>query len=237
MGKLSLLSYKQRREKMPRLNSTWRLEGEMQIGAEVWRNHHDIRQVTGTPLDTPPAPTADIVTAYVAFLTGLHYPDTTILSVTLREIWYKQGAPPHPEHPPVWLSTVNATGTGNTTFGGAHNANYLPKDAALFCKKVTTGAKPGKVYFRNVLTEVDVASTLSGEWQFSEGAGHFTIAAFTALTSSTIFPFQTDTPSSGEWGFCVTHLEGIKDTDPRTPFTSLNTFLEPQRPTWNKARR
>lgn len=218
------------------LPETWRLEAEMFCGTETFRNHQDIKW-DGTGADVNPGPSAGIVSAWVSFLRAVYYSDVTINTVFLRNIFYKPGAPPHPDHPPIWTDSVAAAGEGETTFGGAHNSNYLPQEVCIFCKKITSAGRNGKMFMRNILTEVDVQSTIGGVWAFSPGAGHFQTTVFDAAANTILGPYMTDAPSDPGWGFAVTHLEGIADADSRTPYSTFMTGFQAIRPTWNKTQR
>jgi hypothetical protein len=221
---------------MPQMDNTWRLEASLFCGTETFRNTMDIRWASG---GTPVAPngTEGIVTAYAAMLRAIYFPDVTLNNIVGRGIWYKQGPPPHPEHPPLFDVFIGGAGNGNTTFGGAHNSNYLPQQVCVFSKKTTTGGRAGKLFWRNVLTEVDVQSTIGGVWAFSPGAGHFDPAVFDSAVQAAISGFTTFPPASGDYNFAVTHLENIKDADVRTPYSTIMQSLTAVRPTWNSTSR
>jgi len=221
---------------MPQLEDTWRLEAEMFCGTETFRNHQDVKYVsTGTAIAPPD--TADIVNAWVNFLRDIYFPDVTINTLFLREIWYKQGTPPHPEHPPIWTDALGLPGQGNLTFGGAHFAGYLPQQVCIFCKKNASVGRAGKMFMRNVLTEADVQSTIGGVWAFSPHPGGFDPAVFNTAATTRLAGFMTSTPTSGNWSFAVTHLEGIPNADLRTPYSSIMNGFTAVRPTWNKTSR
>jgi hypothetical protein len=222
---------------MASLNDTWRLEAEMLSGSEVFRNHIDVKQVLSLGSLTPVLNGDAIVLAFQSWLVDMFYPDVTIQTITGRGIFYKQGPPPHPEHPPLWVRTVNAPGNANVTYGGAHNSNYLPASVCIYAKKATLGGRSGKMFLRNILTEVDVTSALAGQWQFSGGAGHFDPATMNASTTSVLGPYFTGAPATGNYAFAVTHLEAIADADPRTPFSSIISSMVAVRPVWNDATR
>jgi hypothetical protein len=221
---------------MPQLLDTWRFEAELFCGTETFRNHQDVKWI-GSGTAAPPMPSDAIYTAFQEWLLANYYPDVTLNTVFLREIWYKQGPPPHPEHPPVWTESVGLAGLANTTYGGAHNANYLPQEVCIFCKKTTSGGRSGKMFMRNILTEVDVQSTIGGVWAFSPGAGHFDPTVFNNTSNTLLGDFETLSGPTGNWVLAVTHLEGIPDTDTRTPFSTAQATLAAIRPTWNKSTR
>lgn len=218
------------------LSDTWTLEAEMGISDEHWKNSIEIKDTTEGVI-APPPPDASIVDAWRDFLLAIHYPDTTLIQLTLRETLQVVGTPDPGEHFPLWQVAVGSAGTGNTTFGGAHNANYLPKDAALYMRKNTSGGRSGKNFFRNILTEVDVGSTLSGEWGFTEGSGHYTNAAFNGVVAAELADFFGSGEDADTWRFAVAHLLLLKTGDVRAAYSTLVTSVTPVRPTWNRSRR
>jgi hypothetical protein len=209
----------------------------MAVGTDVWRNSIDIRFV-GTGEATAPTPSASIVTAFKNFMQEIHFPDTTLVELALRIV--KQTRPDettHGEDPPVWESALGLAGTGNTTFGGAHNANFLPKDAAIYCRKTTSGGRSGKMFLRNILTEMDVQAALSGGWQFADHAGGWQTSVFAAAVTANLVPFfAAATPAP--YAFAVAHLLHLtKAGDTRAPYSTSMTGLVAERPVWNRAHR
>jgi len=216
--------------------TAWRIEAELFCGTETFRNHFDIKSTSGS-LTTPPAPTAAPVEDYINFLTTVYYPDVTLNSVFLRPIYKYTTVPPHVEHPPIWETSPGTAGTGNTTFGGAHNSNYLPQQVCIYCKKVTSGGRNGKLFMRNILTEVDVQSTIGGDWAFSSGSGHFDLTVFNAAAASVLGPALHGGADAGTYELCVTHLEHTAPTDTRPITVTACTSFIGVRPTWNKTLR
>lgn len=222
---------------MAQIIDTWRIEAEMQCGQEVFRNFMDVKYEPAGGGTTPPDVADVICQQYFDFLVSIFYPDVSLIAGFVRGIYYKEGPPPRPEHPPLSSAVYARPGTGNVTFGGAHNANFLPADVSIFVKKGTSGGRSGKNFIRNILTEVDVVSTLAGTWAFSNGAGHFDQAVFQAQVTTFLVPFFTANAHAGNHSFAVTHLEGIPDSDPRTPFSTYMTSYSAIRPAWNRAKR
>jgi hypothetical protein len=221
---------------MPMMTDTVRLEAELLCGTETFRNHLDVKFVgSGAPLF--PGPAEAVCVAFKDWVIANYFPDVTLVNIFQREIWYKQGPPPHPEHPPIWVDAVSLPGTANTTYGGAHNSNYLPQEVCIYAKKTTSTGRSGKMFLRNVLSEPDVQSTVGGFWSFSSHAGGFDQATFNSTSNTLLGPFETATPASGSWAFCVTHLEHIKDTDTRTPYSTVMFSLAAIKPTWNRSTR
>lgn len=219
------------------LPDAWSLEAQMSVGGETWKNAIELRNIV--PLtDVPPAPTDDIITAWQTFVTNIHYNDVTIDQLTLRPLLQVQGVGAPATHPPIWQVPVGVPGAGNTTWGGAHNSNYMPADVCIFAKKATSGGRAGKNFFRNILTEVDVASTLNGAWSFTSGAGHFQATLFNGEAVTDLGPFFGDTPSTGAWVFCVAHLLNLPTIgDVREAYTTPIISMTALRPVWNRARR
>jgi hypothetical protein len=216
--------------------TAWRIEAELFCGTETFRNHFDIRSTTGL-VTTPPDPTHVAVEDYLNFLTTVYYPDVTLNSVFLRNIYKYTTAPPHVDHPPIWETSPGTPGTGNTTFGGTHNTNYLPQEVCIYCKKVCSGGRNGKLFMRNILTEVDVQSAIGGFWAFSPGSGHFDPTVFNAAAVSVLGPALHGGADAAVYELCVTHLEHTSPTDTRPITTSACTVFEAVRPTWNRSTR
>lgn len=215
---------------------TWRIENVLLCNTETFRISQDIKWVgSGSPVD----PTDDeaLNVAFVSWLESIYFPDCTIEDQVCRQIYYKQGAPPHPEHPPLWTRHFGSVGVGNSTWGGTHNSNYLPADMALYAKKTTSGGRSGKNFYRNILTEADVQSALAGEYGFTDHSGGWQVAVWDAAVTAVLADWFFSGSGAGNYKFCVTHLEGIPDADPRTPYSTLQTGLVAVRPTWNKAHR
>lgn len=209
----------------------------MEISGDIWKNTICVKQVSGTA-DTPPPTSAGIVNSWKDFMLAIHFPDVTLSELTLRNVYGFVGSPDHIDHPPVWTLAVGSVGTGNTTFGGAHNSNYLPQDATVYAKKTTVGGRSGKNFFRNILCEPDVASALGGAWDFSSHSGGWDTAVFNAAAVSLMGDFFGDPPATGDYCFAVAHLLALHDPlDIRVPFSTACTALVAQRPAWNKAKR
>ena len=215
----------------------WALEAEMEVGADRWKNTIDIVDTTsGT--GPPPASTDGIVQAWKNFMIAVHYSDTTIVQVTLRPIVAVLGSPSATTHPPIFVLAVGSAGTAETLFGGAHNSNFLPKSAGLLVKKTTLGGRSGHQLMRNILTEVDVSSPLSGDWEFSPGAGHFQKTVFDSEAATVLGPFFEGGTDTNAWDYCVMHLLDLHDpADIRVPYSTKVTTFVAERPAWNKARR
>jgi hypothetical protein len=217
-------------------DTAWRIEALLFCGTEQFRNHMDIRSTTGI-VTTPPGPTAAPVEDFINWVVANYYPDVTLNSVFLRQIYKYTTPPPHVDHPPVWETSPGTAGTADATYGGAHNANYLPQQACIFVKKVCTGGRNGKLFMRNILTEVDVQSTIGGDWAFSPGAGHFQTTVFNAAAVSLLGPAMHGGADATVYELCVTHLEHTSPTDARPITTSPITVVEAVRPTWNRTQR
>lgn len=218
------------------LPNAWQLEADLEVSGSKWKNTFSIGSDT-TAGDTPPAVTAAIVTGFQAFISGAHYNDVTFDQIVLRSAIQRVGGGSGVEYPPIWTKAINAACTGNAVYGAAQNSNYLPKDASLYVKKTTSGGRSGKNFMRNILTEVDVSSALSGEWSFSPGAGHFDPAVFNALVTSQIGSFLTDPPGTEHYFFVVLHLMNLKAGDVRSAGRTLCTAMTAHAPTWNKSSR
>lgn len=222
------------------LDNCWKLEVEMSVSGSLWRNSIEVSPKTGlTGVQPHPDPTASVVTAFINFMEAIHFPDTTIVQATLREEWQVLGTPVPTIHPPLWVRSVGVTGTADVTFGGAHNAAYLPKDAAIFAKKLTTGGKAGKMFLRNILSEADVQSALSGQWSFFNHAGGFQQSIFDAQAVTSLGPFCTGVPSGGgNYCFAIAHLMRLTAPgDTRAAYFTYVNSLVSQRPVWNKSQR
>jgi hypothetical protein len=172
-----------------------------------------------------------------AFMLAVHYNDVTLQQTVLRPAIQRVGDTPGSENPPIWIHALNEVCTGNTLYGGAHNSNYLPQDVCIYAKKITTGGRSGKMFFRNILTEVDVQSALGGGWSFSPGPGHFDPAVFNAAVVSDLAGYMTSSPGSGNFYLCVLHLMNLKAGDTRTAKITTMTGMLAERPVWNKAKR
>jgi hypothetical protein len=221
---------------MGQMADTWRIENVLTCNTETFRVHQDIKWVgEGSPID--PTDDEELNVAFVSFLESIYFSDCTIEDQICRQIFYKQGAPPHPEHPPLWTRHFGVAGTGATLWGGAHNSNYLPADVAVYCKKTTSGGRSGKQFLRNILTEADVASALAGGWAFADHDGGWQTTVFNAAVVTVIGDWMFSGSGAGNYKFAVTHLEAILDSDARTPFSTLETGMIAVRPTWNKAHR
>lgn len=221
---------------MTLLANTWRLEAELFSGTETFRNHMDIRYgLTGAPVD--PTPAEAIVTAFINWITANYYPDVTLNVVRGRRISFYHTAPPHPDIPPMFELPLGTPGTANTTYGGAHNTLYLPQEVCIYARKTTSGGRNGKMFLRNILTEVDVQSTLAGSWAFSPGAGHFDPAVFNATSDSILGPYMVGGAGVADYRFAVTHLEHVPLTDTRDAFSTLMDNLHAVRPVWNRTSR
>jgi hypothetical protein len=218
------------------VEGAYELEATMNIGGSEWKNRIGVKAQTGHESDAFLA-TSDIVDAWKTFLLDIHFPDTTLLQIVGREAIQYVGTTPGIETPPLWTLPVNSAGNGNTTYGGAHNANYLPKDACVFAKKISASGRNGKQYFRNILSETDVAATLSGEWVFNGSAGNFTPDAFNGAVEAALQPYMADPPLTQVWSFAVLHLMNLKAGDTRAAFATLCTGMIAERPIWNKAHR
>jgi hypothetical protein len=218
------------------MSNVWRLEVDALTGSEHVKNSIDI-QFTGTGVGTPPGIDDVICEAYKNFLQSIYFPDTELVASALRGIFYKQGPPPHPEHPPIHNEVISRVGTGNTTWGGAHNSNFLDDGVCIYVKKATTGGRSGKQFIRRILTEADIKSTLAGVWEFDNHAGGFQQSVFQAQVTTFLADFFGPTPVSGNYAFAVTHLEGIKDTDTRTPYATNLTAYTAIRPVYNTPNR
>lgn len=221
-----------------RVKGVWRAEMEMLAGSETHRNSIDILEkgyVSGD--DDPPTGSESIFDDLTQFFVNVYYPDVTIISLTLREIWYHRDPAVPMEHPPLFQEPINLVGVGDTTFGGAHNSNYLPADVCIYCKKTTLGGRNGKMFFRNILTEVDVQSGFAGIWAFSGGAGHFQESVWNTQVTDLLAPYFEGGDDTGPYAFGVTHLEGIKLADSRVPYPTTMTGLVLQRPVTNRAKR
>lgn len=217
------------------LEFNWIIESQLEVGADTWKNSIGIKAHSGT--ETPPGPTDAIIAAWEGFMIAVHYSDVTYNQTTLRECVQHKGPTPGTEIPPIWQHSVGTAGEGDTTYGGAHNANYLPKSAVLFCHKNTSGGRKGKVFLRNILTEVDVSSPLSGDWQFTGGAGHFQQSVFDAAAVAFLADFIGDPPTTGNYFFVVHHLLKVASTDTRDPTATIMSSLTSAAPRWNKAKR
>lgn len=218
------------------LTDGWRMEFELFTGTETFRNNIDVRQLTGFT-DTPPGEADPIVSAATSWILANYFPAVTLNAIFLRNIYKYTTPPPHVVHPPIWEITSAATGTANTTYGGPQNSNFLPQDVCIYVKKTTTGGRNGKLFMRNILTEVDVQSTLGGVWAFSPGAGHFDPAVFNAASVSLLGAYMGGSHSPDGYTLAVTHLEHTEPTDTR-PITQTNMIaMTAVRPTWNKTKR
>jgi hypothetical protein len=215
---------------------TWRVEFELFTGTETFRNNFDVRQLPGHT-DTPPGQADPIITAMTNWIIANYYPDVTLNAIFLRNIYKYTTPPPHVIHPPIWEISSSATGTANTTYGGAHNANYLPQEACIYVRKSCSGGRNGKLFMRNILTEVDVQSTLGGAWAFSPGAGHFDPTVFNAAATSLLGSYLGGSASPDGYTLAVTHLENTAPTDVRAAFSTNCNFVTAVRPTWNKTSR
>jgi hypothetical protein len=218
------------------LDFNWILEAQMSVSGDTWRNSIGLSGNDGAG-EAPPATTDTIITAFKNFMLGIHFPDTTLDKLTLRPAIQHRGPTPGVETPPVWELAVGSTGTGNTTFGGAHFSGFLPKDAAVFCKKATSGGRSGKMYLRNIITEADVQSNLDGRWTFADHAGGWQTSVFNALAVTDLGAYFTNPAGTGHWSFAVHHLMNVKATDTRVPYKTLMTGLTAVAPVWNTAHR
>lgn len=216
--------------------TAWRIEAELFCGTETFRNHMDIRSTTGL-FTTPPAATNPAVEDYINFLTTVYFPDVTLNSVFLRNIYKYTTPPPHVNHSPIWETSPGTPGTGNTTFGGAHFSGYLPQEVCIYCKKVCSGGRNGKLFMRNILTEADVQSAIGGFWAFSPHAGGFDPTVFNAAAASVMGPAMHGGADATVYELCVTHLEHTDPVDLRPITTSAMTSFEAVRPTWNRSTR
>lgn len=219
------------------VDGAWILEADMEVSGDMWKNSIAIVAGGTTPF-TPPLPTDTIVTAWKTFVLDIHFPDVTLNQLVLRPA-IQRIAPftSGVENPPIWTKPEGVVGNGNTTWGGAHFAGYLPKDAVIYAKKATSGGRSGKNFFRNILTEADVQSTLDGSWAFSPHSGGFDPAVFNSTASTDLGPFLTSTIPGSGYIFGVLHLMTLKagDTRPakRTPCASMTAVA----PAWNSAHR
>lgn len=218
------------------MTNTWRLEFELFCGTETFRNHMDIGTFDGGTA-SPPGPTAAPVEDVINWVTANYYPDVTLNAVFLREIYRYTTPPPHVDHPPVWETSPGTAGTGNATYGGTHNTNYLPQEVCVFVKKVTSGGRNGKLFMRNILTEVDVQSAIGGLWAFSPGAGHFDPTVFNAAAASLLGPAYHGGADASAYCLKVTHLEHVAITDSRPIYSSNISSVVAVRPTWNRTQR
>ena len=218
------------------MDSTWRLEAELFCGTETFRNHMDVRRVSGTA-GTPPTPSDAIVTAFQDWIVANYFPDVTLNAIFLREILRYTTPPPHVDHPPIWEIALSVPGTANVTYGGAHFAGYLPQQVCIYVRKNTSGGRNGKMFMRNILTEADVQSTIGGVWAFSPHAGGFDPAVFNALAVSGLGPFFLGGVSATTYCFAATHLETVPIGDTRPIYSTGLTGVEAVRPTWNKTSR
>jgi hypothetical protein len=218
------------------VTDTWRVEFELFTGTETFRNNFDVRQLTGFT-DTPPGEADPIITALTNWIIANYFPAVTLNAIFLRNIYKYTTPPPHVVHPPIWEISSSATGTANTTYGGPQNSNFLPQDVCIYVKKTTSGGRNGKLFMRNILTEVDVQSTLGGVWAFSPGAGHFDPAVFNAAAVSLLGAYLGGSHSPDGYTLAVTHLEATAPTDTRPAYSTNCSFVTCVRPTWNKTKR
>lgn len=218
------------------LVGSWVLEADLEVSGSKWKNSQALTGI-GAGVDNPPTTSDAIIVAWQQFIQAVHYNDVTLDQIVLRQAIQHVGTTPGVETPPVWTLPVNAACTGNATYGSAQNSNYLPKDVVLFVKKGTTGGRSGKNFMRNILTEVDVASSLSGEWSFTPGAGHFDPAVFNAAVVAILAGYMTNPPGSGNYYLSVLHLMHVKTGDTRLPYSTLMSSMLAEKPAWNKATR
>lgn len=222
-----------------RLIGSWRVEMEMLAGSETFKNHFDIIQsgLVGDTDDTPTTANTSLFEDLTQFFVDVYYPDVTIVAQRLRGIYFHRDPLLPIEHPPIWEIAVNTAGVGNTTFGGTHNANYLPADVCIYMKKTTSGGRNGKVFFRNILTEVDVGSGFAGLWSFSGGSGHFQESVWNGEVAAQLAPYFDGGADTDAYDYSVTHLEVVKPLDTRDAYGTVVTSMTLQRPTWNRAKR
>lgn len=218
------------------VTDTWRVEFELFTGTETFRNNFDVKQLSGFT-DTPPGEADPVITALTDWILANYFPAVTLNAIFLRNIYKYTTPPPHVVHPPIWEISSSATGTANTTYGGAQNSNFLPQDVCIYVKKTCGGGRNGKLFMRNILTEVDVQSTLGGQWAFSPGAGHFDPAVFNAAAVSLLGAYLNGGHSTDGYTLAVTHLEATAPTDTRPAFSTNCQFVTCVRPTWNKTKR
>ncbi len=196
---------------------TWRVEFELFTGTETFRNNFDVKNIGATPT-VPPGEADPVITALTNWILANYFP-----AVTLNAIF--------------WEISSSATGSANTTYGGPQNSNFLPQDVCIYVKKTTSGGRNGKLFMRNILTEVDVQSTLGGVWAFSPGAGHFDPAVFNAAAVSLLGSYLGGSHSPDGYTLAVTHLEATAPTDSRPAFSTNCSVVTAVRPTWNKTKR
>jgi len=218
------------------MTDTWDLEALLSVSGDLWKNSIEVKDTT-VGVIAPPNPSSTIVTAWHDFLLALHFPDTTLVSITARNVVQIVGTPDPGEHFPLWTNTYNAAGTGNVTWGGAHFGGSLPKDAVLYVKRATSGGRNGKVFMRNILTEADVQSNLSGQWSFTDHAGGWQTSVFNAQVTAKMAPFFTGGSDPGTLRFAVAHLLKLKAGDPRAAYSTVETGMTAVRPAWNRAHR
>jgi hypothetical protein len=218
------------------LADTWDLEALFSVGGDLWKNSIEVKDTT-TGVIAPVNPSDLIVAAWHDFLVKIHFPDTTLVSITARPVVQVVGPPSVGTHFPLWETTYNDAGTGNVTWGGAHFGGSLPKDVVIYAKRSTSGGRNGKSFFRNIITEADVQSSLSGTWTFTDHPGGWQTSVFNTQVTTFLAPYFAGGGGAGTLKFAVAHLLKLPAGDARSPFSTVETGMTAVRPAWNRAHR
>lgn len=159
------------------LANTYTLVASFQDNASpqfTWHSSVDIHA------SAQPAPTDAIIAAMQSFWEKNLRNDCSLVSVELRA-WTHGGPQPFSLRYPLWVHSVAANGTKNTTYGNQGAA--VGGEVVAFCHKlVSSGGKPGKFFIRALLDSYELLASAGGRWTINNAVNNVTVARFHSLT-------------------------------------------------------